>query len=166
MKEAVRMGDIRRAGSPRQWAVVRELLRRIEERGPVSSRWDLWACLQVEMADDRRFGEMVHFDREAYARRVLGEAEGVELVVVGWLPGQATPIHHHEGSLCAFKVLRGQLTEEQFDEVGGPRRGLRELAPGWVQACGADDVHRLANLAEAPAASLHLYTPPLRLEAA
>jgi len=164
MKEDLRMGDLQRDAMPRQWAVVRELLRRIEEGGPVEGRWDLWERLQVEMADDRRFGELIQFDPERYARRVLGEVHGVELVLVGWLPGQNTPVHHHEGSLCAFKVLRGRLSEEQFDGLEGPRRGVRELVPGWVQSCGVDDVHRLVNRGDGPAASLHLYTPPLDLE--
>ncbi|MEM1022816.1 MAG: cysteine dioxygenase family protein [Myxococcota bacterium] len=164
MSSGLRMGDVAREQSPREWAVVRELLRRIEEHGSLESRWDLWDLLQIDMVDERRFGSMVQYDEQKYTRRILGEARGVELVLVGWLPGQSTLIHDHDGSLCAFKVLKGRLREEQFDDPEGARRGYRELLPGWVQSCGLDEVHRLSNASDAPAASLHLYTPPLRTE--
>lgn len=164
MTAGLRVGDVARDSCPREWAVVRELLRRIEDHGTVESRWDLWSLLDIDMVDERRFGSMVQYDPEHYARRILGEARGVELVLVGWLPGQSTGVHDHEGSLCAFKVLKGRLAEDQFDGLGGVLRGHRELAPGWVQSCGTDEVHRLRNDSDAPAMSLHLYTPPLKPE--
>jgi cysteine dioxygenase len=111
------------------------------------------------MVDDLRFGVLAEFESEHYARRVLGEVSGVEIVVVGWGTGQQTTIHDHAGSLCAYKVLRGRLIEEKYEAVDGPRRADMELAPGWIQGCGMEQVHRLRNDGP-PAVSLHLYTPP------
>ncbi|MGF1510712.1 MAG: cysteine dioxygenase family protein [Myxococcota bacterium] len=141
---------------------VRELLRRIELVAPITQLSDLRELLEAEMVDDDRFRSLATFDPHRYCRRVLGEVSNVEIVLVGWESGQSTTIHHHEGSLCAYKILRGELVEEQYEKLEGPKRGEMVLKPGRVQAAGAADVHRMRNDGER-AVSLHLYTPPVRL---
>jgi len=54
-------------------------------------------------------------DPKAYARNAihLGDAEGISLFALVWLPGQWTPVHDH-GTWGVVGVLEGVLEERSF----------------------------------------------------
>jgi cysteine dioxygenase len=120
---------------------------------------------EVEVGD----GELrphVGFKEGAYARHRVCLGEHAELLVLCWRPGQRTPIHDHDGSFGAVKVLRGVMWETLFEMDGG--RGLRyksarEWTPGQVTGADVPDIHQLGNpdVSGQDLITLHLYAPPL-----
>ena len=83
--------------------------------------------------------------------------------LLSWTPGQATELHDHGGSAGAFQVLTGSLRETVAE--GSPtsvRLGERTVAAGQGVTFGPAHVHDVAHAGTGPAASLHVYSPPLR----
>ena len=107
---------------------------------------------------------LAEFSEEAYTRRCLGRAAGWELLVVGWLPGQRTPVHGHGGSWGVTCLLQGLLEEVRYapvDDGVGPV-GRRKFAPGEVFHETPETIHHVEHAGGGRAVSLHLYAPPLR----
>jgi hypothetical protein len=99
-----------------------------------------------------------------------------EAWLLTWLPSQGTELHDHGGSAGAFTVVRGEITEQTVTPSGistyrgygaGPakvpspgRDASRESAPS-VRGFGPRHVHRITNLGDAPAVSIHVYAPAI-----
>src|SRR2546423_6786717 len=64
----------------------------------------------------------VGFKEGTYARHRVYLCGHAELLVLCWRPGQRTPIHDHNGSFGAGRVLQGVMWETPFemDEATGP----------------------------------------------
>ena len=118
---------------------------------------------------DEALAPYLHWSAERYTRNLVVKNDDFALIVLCWSPGQAAPVHGHEGEKCWARVERGRLRFVNYREAGprvGDRAELKALgkpndgAPGHVD--GPADIHSVANLAEwnEPAASLHLYTKP------
>jgi predicted metal-dependent enzyme (double-stranded beta helix superfamily) len=83
----------------------------------------------------------------------------VEVWLLSWLPGQGTAPHDHGGAAGSFAVLSGDLSET-YRYPGRPvRRATR--GPGTAIGFGPGHAHVLRNSSEAPAVSVHAYSPPL-----
>ena len=80
--------------------------------------------------------------------------------VLVWLPGQQSAIHGHH-VWCAYGVVEGELTEEQFREAGGAIEPIKTSVhrAGEIAELDADTkvIHRVCNRSRAPLASLHVY---------
>lgn len=92
--------------------------------------------------------------------RLSGDDE-VEVWLISWVPGKATELHDHGGSLGALTVVSGALRETRWDgEILRKRRltaGDQAAFPlGWVH----DVVHAPTAVA-GPTLSVHAYSPPL-----
>ncbi len=73
-----------------------------------------------------------------------------------WRPGQATRIHDHI-SWCVFGVIQGVEHEELFDEHLNPV-GVNHNYPGDVSGFAPPgDIHRVRNVGDTTAISLHVY---------
>jgi hypothetical protein len=103
--------------------------------------------------------DVLHYghQRRWWARLAL--TEGVELWLLSWLPGQGTGPHDHGGAAGSFTVLLGELGES-YRYPAGPIRTLRHTVGGAI-GFGAGRAHDLRNTSNAPAASVHAYSPPL-----
>ncbi|MEQ8845776.1 MAG: fatty acid desaturase [Phycisphaerales bacterium] len=117
----------------------------------------------VTLAD---VADFIEFDTAGYARSTVYASEQVEVLVLGWLRGQASAVHNHTGSTCAVKVLKGIASEMRFEPVdaaGGPPKpiGFKRHVEGDVLAMAGADTHRIANLDRGPLVTLHVYAPPL-----
>ena len=124
---------------------------------------ELAQALRRARLDGRALRAHAAFRARGYARRVLVDLEGWEIVLVGWLPGQATRVHDHGRSWGAIRVLSGCLDEQRFDAGLAPT-ARRLLHAGSAFHEAPDTIHRVANPAAAPAVSLHLYSPaPLQM---
>jgi cysteine dioxygenase len=133
-------------------------------RRPELSEVDAW-LREVEVGDDE-LRPHVGFKEGTYARHRVRLGERAELLVLCWRPGQRTPIHDHNGSFGAVRVLRGVMWETLFGMDEG--RGLlykssREWAPGSVTGADVPDIHQLGNpdVSGQDLITLHLYAPPL-----
>ena len=83
--------------------------------------------------------------------------------VLVWLPGQQSAIHGHQ-VWCAFAVVEGELTEEQFRAVDGGLEPLKTSVHRGGDVADLDldgrAIHRVCNRSRAPLATLHLYGVP------
>ena len=80
--------------------------------------------------------------------------------VLVWMPGQQSAVHGHQ-VWCAYGVVEGELTEEQFREAGGNLELLKTSSVGKGEIAALDPdcttIHRVCNRSQAPLATLHLY---------
>lgn len=107
---------------------------------------------------------------DEYARNLVLRTPHFELLVLCWRSGQRSTIHDHAGSLNAIRVRSGELTSRVFRPVRGvePGAGPVELVseervePGQP-LLGVDrgGIHQLADTADEPLVTIHVYAPPL-----
>jgi rhodanese-related sulfurtransferase/mannose-6-phosphate isomerase-like protein (cupin superfamily) len=78
-----------------------------------------------------------------------------DLWLISWLPGHGTGFHDHGQSSGAFAVAMGALEEH--------RAGADPMTVGCgqVRTFGPRYVHDVRNASDAPAISIHAYSPPL-----
>ena len=107
---------------------------------------------------------IVYTEDNGYQRNIIKKTEHYEMVAITWRSGQATPIHDHVGSDCAFLIVEGGSTETiyELDDAGlAVTSAVREYAPGEVCAAEEPDIHRISNDTDDNLINLHVYTPPL-----
>lgn len=114
------------------------------------------------------------YDEHRYTRNLVDEGNGkYNLILMAWGPNHRSPIHDHSGSHCIYKMLAGTLVETRYAEptaaesaAGAPMRiacetTLERDSAGYIR--DGLGLHRVGNpSASVRAASLHLYTPPIR----
>jgi mannose-6-phosphate isomerase-like protein (cupin superfamily) len=124
-----------------------------------SGRTDLLSVARHHAADPASWSEPARFDpvERWYSR--LAVTDEYEVWLLTWLPGQGTDLHDHGGSRGAFTVVSGALTEETV--VAGRLRPV-VLGTGAGRRFGARYVHRVTNLGDEPAVSVHVYGPSLK----
>jgi hypothetical protein len=133
-----------------------------------------------QAADDVLSGRCEHLlptggvpDTARWFTRVYGDDE-LDIWLISWVPGHATELHDHGGSLGALTMLSGSLNELRWDGRGLRRRRLDAgdqagFPLGWVHdvvwaprpvptpiagpAATATPVR--------PTLSVHAYSPPL-----
>ena len=96
------------------------------------------------------------FDARAYTRTFVRATAAGELWLLGWLPGQATPIHDHGGVATASLVVEGALVEDRFTSALALASSQLRRA-GDIDVHDRDDVHRVTALARS--ITLHLFAP-------
>jgi 3-mercaptopropionate dioxygenase len=102
-------------------------------------------------------------DPDGYRSHVLhAERDGTfSIVALTWLPGQETPIHDHV-TWCVFGVIQGIEYEELYtlDEERGclVEAGTDVNRLGGVSGFAPPgDIHRVRNVGERTAISIHVY---------
>jgi Cysteine dioxygenase type I len=136
-----------------------------------------------QAADDVLSGRCDHLlpeggvpQSERWFTRVFGDDE-LDIWLISWVPGHATELHDHGGSLGALTVLSGSLSEFRWDGKGLRRRRLEAgdqagFPLGWVhdvvwaprtaptlQVAGS--VTTISKPVQQPTLSVHAYSPPL-----
>jgi selenocysteine lyase/cysteine desulfurase len=105
------------------------------------------------------------FSDAGYTRLHLAGDERYEVLLMGWKPGQQSPIHDHAASVCGARVLLGTASETAFAFTpSGHLRaeGTRPVPAGSVFASQDAEIHLIANYEAGPLCTLHVYSPPLR----
>lgn len=106
---------------------------------------------------------------ERYTRNLVGLDPHFELLLLCWNPGQATPIHAHEGQDCWMAVVEGEIDEVHYawpqDDTPAPLEAVKTVRyrlgdVGYIH----DDMglHLIRPAGDQPCVSLHLYSLPLR----
>jgi Cysteine dioxygenase type I len=97
----------------------------------------------------------------------LHSEDELDVWLISWVPGQATELHDHGGSLGALTMLSGALHEYRWN---GEQLRRRRLAAGdqaafplgWVHdVTWAPAEHATREAVPAPVLSVHAYSPPL-----
>lgn len=100
------------------------------------------------------------FNKEQYSREILHQVLDFDVVLIGWMPGQKSPIHNHPINGCLVYPIQGELHEERFC---GQLNPISESTIGVGQYSYIDNgicVHRLGNASSSKIAiSVHIYSP-------
>ena len=75
------------------------------------------------------------------------------------MPGHDTGFHDHDHSSAAVTVLAGEVIEERLSLTGSVER---RVASGELITIAKEAIHRVRHAGDAPAVTLHAYSPPLR----
>ncbi|MCV7425906.1 cupin domain-containing protein [Mycobacterium montefiorense] len=134
-----------------------------------------------QVADDVLSGRCDHLlpdggvpDSQRWFTRVHGDDE-LDVWLISWVPGHATELHDHGGSLGALTVVSGSLNEFRWD---GRRLRRRRLDAGDQAGFPLGWVHDVVwaprtvpspvpgtvmpiKTPVAPTLSVHAYSPPL-----
>ena len=139
--------------------IVREILR---ERAVSPERPTPFALAECLAPEADRYLDRVRFDAAHYVRHPILLWEDWEVMVIGWEPGQVTPIHDHRGVLGGMAILSGNIVEERFTVPNDlPQLADSRVRPeGDLSETGPTALHRL--IPRSRAVSLHIYRPPLR----
>jgi predicted metal-dependent enzyme (double-stranded beta helix superfamily) len=89
----------------------------------------------------------------------LWRDDHVDVWVITWTNGNDTGFHDHDVSRGAVAVVEGEVIEERL-VLGGAPRQLHHRA-GDVFDFDASHVHRMRQVCDTPAVSIHAYSPPL-----
>jgi mannose-6-phosphate isomerase-like protein (cupin superfamily) len=110
-------------------------------------------------ADPRQWRALVRHGTPDRAFEQLRRDEHVDIWVITWTNGNDTGFHDHDVSRGAVAVVEGEVIEERL-VLGGAPRELRHRA-GDAFDFDASHVHRMRQDRDAPAVSIHAYSPPL-----
>ena len=108
--------------------------------------------------------EHLHYREECYARNTVLANDHFELVVICWRPGQASAVHDHGASHCAYLVTGGTASEQLFelDERGEPRpTKSRTWNRGDITLADGKTIHQVLNSTDRDLVTVHIYSPPL-----
>jgi predicted metal-dependent enzyme (double-stranded beta helix superfamily) len=102
---------------------------------------------------------LIRYATEARWYEALLVSSALELWLIGWTPGQATPIHDHGGARGALTIATGRLVETAHAGpcLTRPRRTI--LDKGTRVHFPPHHIHRVANEGVVNAASIHAYSP-------
>lgn len=137
---------------------------------------DLIAAL--ETATDKEYGflasylelspaellEYASFSQEKYTRNCIVRTEDYELLLLGWEPGQKTPIHSHAEQECWVHVVQGNFEEDIYNMQDGVPVQIKERSCQETRTTYMHDdlgFHTLKNVSDQRAMSLHLYVKPI-----
>lgn len=125
-----------------------------------------------QAADDVLSGRCDHLlpagglpQTERWFTRIHGDEE-LDIWLISWVPGHATELHDHGGSLGALTVLSGSLNEYRWDGRRLRRRRLDAgdqagFPLGWVHDVVWAPRPAAVTAPVAPTLSVHAYSPPL-----
>ncbi len=126
------------------------------------------AGVRLDVASLRPY---LHFRRRRYTRNLVYRDARMEVMLLCWDTGTASPIHDHGGQRCWLSVQSGVLLTEDFPLLSGgrepgparlgPPRTLGPVGPGHVDFRDpVDSIHRVRVL-QGPAVTLHVYAGPV-----
>eukprot|EP00936_MAST-01D_sp_MAST-1D-sp1_P001996 g1996.t1 len=122
-----------------------------------------------------------------YTRHLVYGNEHMDVILMHWPAGSRSTIHDHEDSSCWVNIVDGSVHEVQYAvprldrkfleaEARDPATATGHCGPlkqlsvtqldthGCVHTYANNDIglHRVENRTDAPAATLHVYAPPLK----
>jgi hypothetical protein len=129
--------------------------------GPLPLRFLLDIAEGLATVDDV-WRPYLHDDlSERPATRLLA-SDRWEAWLLEWGAGQSVELHDHGSSAGAFTVVLGSLIEVRAPGVAAEGIQRSEARAGSSRSFRAGARHDVLNLSPAPAASIHVYSPPLQ----
>jgi hypothetical protein len=102
---------------------------------------------------------LVSHDPAQRIYRQLWRDEHVVAWLICWMRDHDTGFHDHDLSAGAVTVAAGRVCEERLTLGGTPL--VRTFGAGDTFDFAASDIHRVLHVGDAPAVTLHAYSPPL-----
>ena len=110
-------------------------------------------------ASPDRWRHLVRHATDARVYEQVWDDEDVNAWVICWSEDQDTGFHDHDESAAAIAVISGHVREDRLRLDDSPRS--RVLGPGSVFTVPAVAIHRVLHAGDAPAVTIHAYSPPL-----
>jgi hypothetical protein len=98
-----------------------------------------------------------HLTERSY--ELLELSDDLEIWAIHWPKDRGLELHDHGGSTGALWVVEGSLDEHYVGPDGSLSR--RSIVRGGGAAFGGSYVHDVVNSHDAPATSVHAYSPPM-----
>ena len=102
---------------------------------------------------------VIHEPAQRTYRRLLAD-DHVSVWLICWMPGHDTGFHDHDGSAGAVLVVEGEIEEQRMRLLEPP--ATRVFGAGEILDFGPADIHRVRHHGDAPAVTIHAYSPRLR----
>jgi hypothetical protein len=122
-------------------------------------RTELRALVAQIAADPAQWRRLVRHTTAERTFEQLRRDQHVDIWVISWTSGSDTGFHDHDLSRGAVAVVDGEVIEQRL-VLGGPPLELLHHA-GDVFDFDASHVHRMRQVRDLPAVSIHAYSPPL-----
>jgi uncharacterized NAD(P)/FAD-binding protein YdhS len=144
-----------------------ELVRKLDALGPRPSLIDLAHAIETSQLTPADVAPFMQTNPQSYNRAPVVVREHYELLVMTWLPGQASAPHDHNGSTCVLQVVQGEATEgcHRVAADGFVDLEYEEVVRTGEVSAGQDaGVHTVRNASQAgeTLVTVHVYAPPLR----
>ncbi len=110
-------------------------------------------------AEPERWSQHVHHDPDQRVYVELRRDDDVAVWLICWMDDHDTGFHDHDLSSGAVAVVGGTVAEDRLVLGGEPT--TRTFAAGKAFSFRAADIHRVRHAGEAPAVTIHAYSPPL-----
>ncbi len=147
-------------------AKLQTLIAALDALGPNSTLVGVANALTQATLTNEDVAPYIRTTTSAYHRGRVIQRDWYELLVITWLPGQASPPHDHAGSVCALKVISGTAIEGEYT-VGTDGYADLEyettISEGQVSAGEDASVHTVRNPSTTELlVTVHVYAPVLR----
>src|SRR5262245_3521058 len=144
-----------------------ELVRELDGLGSEPTLAALGQAMQRVSLTPEDVAAYVQPTPRGYNRVPVVVREAYDLLVMTWLPGQASVPHDHSGSICAMRVVQGEAVEGCYDLATDGYVDLQyetAVRPGEVLAGQDAGVHSVRNASPIGEllVTVHAYAPPLR----
>ena len=153
-------------GVPPENGRLSELVRQLDALGPDPSLVQLAQTLSATRLTPADLAGYIQTSQQSYRRTPAVVRPQYELLVMTWLPGQASVPHDHAGSICVMQVVQGVAVEGSYRVAADGYVDLEyetTVPAGQVTAGQDAGVHTVRNpVAGEVLVSVHVYAPPLR----
>ncbi len=144
-----------------------KLVRKLDALGSSPALVDLAEAMHSTRLSRADVEQFVRPTVHSYNRATVVAREHYELLVMTWLPGQASSPHDHAGSICVMQVVAGAATEAAYRVSGDGYVDLDHEAAvraGDVTSGQDAGVHSVRNASTSGEllVTVHIYSPPLR----
>jgi predicted metal-dependent enzyme (double-stranded beta helix superfamily) len=126
--------------------------------GELSGR-ELVDVVQRLAADRERWEHLVRHDPDRRLYEELHRDADLAVWLICWMDDHDTGFHDHDLSGGAVSVVDGMVAEDRLVLGGSPV--TRTFRRGEAFSFSASDIHRVRHAGEAPAVTIHAYSPPL-----
>jgi len=122
----------------------------------------------IEYAEKYQFEESklpIAFTDEPYTRTSIYKDDKLEVVVICFADGQTSSVHHHQGSNCVVRVVRGKVLETLFDDIADvlELESNHVLKAGDISGLDGKQIHQLSNMSKTGTVLLNFYSPPFKV---
>lgn len=145
---------------------LQQLVTQLDSLGPHPTLIELMEALKSAELTYDDVAPYVQLNPRSYRRTLVALRDQYELLVMTWMPGQASVPHDHAGSICAMQVVQGDAIERSFriaaDGYVDPDYDT-PIRCGEISAGQDAGVHMIFNSPQAtePLVTVHIYAPPL-----
>ncbi|HUO53260.1 MAG TPA: FAD/NAD(P)-binding protein, partial [Rhodoblastus sp.] len=146
---------------------LENLIRDLDKLGPRPSDLEVARIVNAAPLAIEDVAPFIRSNPRGYNRAYVARRDHYELLVMTWLPGQASPPHDHGGSAGVIRVLQGAATESScaIAPDGYAETQYEDVHDvGAISAFQDSGVHMVHNAARDGSilVTLHAYAPPLK----